>query len=95
MLANTIKCYRLGTLVGEETGGLTIAYGDVIPFTLENTQLVDGVSYKYFVHPCGKRDLHGVVPDIPFQEPLNTDQESPDPLLEYTLNLIAEKRHRD
>ncbi|RMF10124.1 MAG: hypothetical protein D6762_02235 [Candidatus Neomarinimicrobiota bacterium] len=65
MLAITFKCYHLGTIIGEETGGVTVAYGDIVSFTLSHTGLGGGVSYKRFVHPCGREDGHGVIPDIP------------------------------
>ncbi len=46
MLAATIKDYELGTLVGEETGGLASNFGEVYSFALPNTRLVATVSCK-------------------------------------------------
>ncbi|MBO6524945.1 MAG: hypothetical protein JJ971_14020 [Balneolaceae bacterium] len=64
ILTNTIKCYEIGTIVGEETGGLTIFYGDNIGFELPNTKLTGTISFKKFYLPCGEEKLQGVVPDI-------------------------------
>ncbi len=64
ILSNTIKCYEIGTIVGEETGGLTIFYGDNIGFELPNTKLTGTISFKKFYLPCGQENLQGVVPDI-------------------------------
>ncbi len=64
IFTNTIKCYEIGTIVGEETGGLTIFYGDNIGFELPNTKLTGTISFKKFYLPCGEEKLRGVVPDI-------------------------------
>jgi C-terminal processing protease CtpA/Prc len=64
MLANAIACYDLGTLVGEETGGVLRAFGDIIPIQLPNTGLSAGCSFKRFLHPCDDGRVHGVMPDV-------------------------------
>jgi len=46
-----IKDYKLGTLVGEETGGLATQFGDIYSFWLPNTGLQLGVSHKKFYRP--------------------------------------------
>ncbi len=64
MLAAAFSCYNMGTVVGEETGGVLTAFGDVIPVQLPNTKLAAGCSYKKFVHPCSDGSMHGVKPDV-------------------------------
>jgi len=49
--AAAIKHYDIGTLVGEETGGLLTTYGDVYRFALPNTYLPVGVAHKRFESP--------------------------------------------
>lgn len=63
ILANTVKCYDLATIIGEETGGLTVFYGDNIEIELPNTKLKGTISFKKFSLPCGKENLRGVIPD--------------------------------
>jgi len=56
--------FKMGTIVGEETGGLIVCFGDVIGQKLPNTGLVFGVSWKKF-YGYGATDehTHGVKPD--------------------------------
>jgi len=63
-LAATIKDYKLGILVGEETGGLATQFGDIYSFWVPNTGLQLGVSHKKFYRPNGQDDGRGVLPDI-------------------------------
>lgn len=54
-----------GTVVGEETGGMSVHYGDVIGFRLPNSGLAVNVSHKRFWLPgADEDDIHGVLPDI-------------------------------
>ncbi len=54
-----------GTVIGEETGGMSVHYGDVIGFRLPNSGLSVNVSHKRFWLPgADENDIHGVIPDI-------------------------------
>lgn len=54
-----------GTVIGEETGGMSVHYGDVIGFRLPNSGLAVNVSHKRFWLPgANENDIHGVIPDI-------------------------------
>lgn len=54
-----------GTVIGEETGGMSVHYGDVIGFRLPNSGLSVNVSHKRFWLPGAKEnDIHGVIPHI-------------------------------
>lgn len=64
ILANAIKCYEAGLVLGEETGGNTVFFGDNIEIELPNTKIKGTVSFKKFYLPCGKEDLSGVKPDL-------------------------------
>ena len=65
MLANAVGDFDLATLIGEETGGIPNAFGEVYSFDLPNTRLSVGVSSARFVRANGEaEDLHGVRPDI-------------------------------
>ena len=66
MLVNTVKQYRLGTLVGEETGGLTATYSWPIPVTLPNSGLKFHRSDRQYRH-YGTTSPSGVTPDVPFE----------------------------
>jgi C-terminal processing protease CtpA/Prc len=61
--AAVVKDFGLGTLVGEETGGLACSFGDTYPFRLPNSQIEVRTSYKYFIRPSGEITEGGIQPD--------------------------------
>lgn len=91
ILADVFKCYEMGTILGEETGGLTIAFGDLVFYSLENTQLRGNCSYKQFFHPCGIADNRGVIPDIEIKQNYDDNLNGKDTVLEYTVDYILSK----
>lgn len=87
--ASIFKDYKLGTIIGEETGGLATSYGDVYSFKLPNTNLDAGVSYKYFVRPSGSEDMSsGVIPDYEVSQTIDDIKTDIDTVMEYTKKLI-------
>ena len=76
--AATIKDLKLGTLVGQETGGKPTDFGDYCPFKLPNTQLELIVSTTFWVRPGGFDNQKGVIPDVK----VDTEQEAMDWVLE-------------
>lgn len=66
MLVNIMKQYRLGTLIGEETGGLTTTYSWPIPMTLPNSGLKFHCSDRQYRH-YGTTSPRGVIPDVPYE----------------------------
>ena len=64
MFAATVKDYSIGTLIGEETGGLATSFGELYRFQLPVTKLGFTSSCKRFIRPNGEEDEHGVLPDI-------------------------------
>lgn len=88
MLADAFKCYQMGTIVGEETGGVLTAFGDVINLRLPNTQLPAGCAFKKFTHPCADETVHGVKPDVEIVPTLEDIQNRRDPAMEYVLKAV-------
>lgn len=92
--AAMVKDMGIGTLVGEETGGLPTSFGDGYDFVLPFSRLNAIVSYKFFVRPSGADDRRGVLPDhVVHSEPaegLGGD----DPVLAATLALITQASSR-
>lgn len=86
--AAVFKDFSLGTLVGEETGGLATSYGDVLPFIMPYSQLNFGVSHKYFVRPAGFDDGKGVLPDYEVKQTSADLKAGIDTVLKFTENLI-------
>lgn len=90
MLTSTFKCFDLGTIVGEEPGGLTVSYGDIIYFSLPNTGIKCGVSHKRFVQACGKENGRGVIPDYEVKQTPEDRAKGIDTVMEFTKQLIRE-----
>jgi hypothetical protein len=89
MLASAYKFYNMGTIIGEETGGVLTAFGDLIEITLPNTKLQAWCSHKKFVHPGADGLLHGVKPDveiIPTQEDIQSGR---DAAIEYVQQRVS------
>lgn len=61
---SAFQCYKIGKVIGQETGGLTVTYGDFLTFHLPNSKLNLGISTKKFIQACGKEDGKGVIPDL-------------------------------
>lgn len=69
------KEFGCGTVIGEETGGMSVHYGDVISFVLPNSRLGVNVSHKRFWQPgADENNIHGVIPDVicPQEDALET-----------------------
>ena len=62
----TFSYFDMGIIVGEETGGLPVCYGDLIAQKLPNTDLSLYVSHKKFYHYGATDDIdHGTIPHYP------------------------------
>jgi hypothetical protein len=63
--AQCFKHYKMGTIIGEETGGWIVSYGDKIKVDLPKTKLSIYVSQKkFYTIGASENSTHGVVPDI-------------------------------
>lgn len=84
--AQCFKNYKMGIIVGEETGGWIVCYGDKIITKLPNTEMKLSISTKKF-YSIGStdKDLHGIIPDI------KIDAEKS---LDYILNKITEEKYK-
>jgi hypothetical protein len=87
-LASAFQCYGVGTIVGTETGGLTVCYGDVYRFELPNSRFDIGVSWKKFYNACGVDNRRGVAPEYAVVNSLEDDRNHNDGALAFTLDLI-------
>jgi len=61
--ANVVKCYNIGTVIGQETGQPMICYGDIFKYSLPNTKLPCHISKQKFVFCCAENKNQGVIPD--------------------------------
>ena len=58
------KHYKIGKVIGEESGGMNICFGDTKTIQLEHTKIYAQVSFKEFYSVgADKKDIHGTLPD--------------------------------
>lgn len=58
------KQFGMGTVVGEESGGMNVSFGDVLFYHLPVSGLACGISYKRFwQYGADEADIHGTLPD--------------------------------
>jgi hypothetical protein len=89
--AAMVQDYELGTLIGEETGGVASSFGAWYPFDLPNTRLWVFVSTKRILRPSGVCDGRGVVPDYEVKQSEKDLKEGIDRVMEFTKELIKLK----
>lgn len=93
--AHALKDLRIGTVVGEETGGVRRALGDTPGFETPNGGIPFWVSTKLFYPPVSRPDddRRGTVPDIAIDgEKLEPFRGAADPELAFTLDLAWKDR---
>lgn len=83
--------YGVGKIIGSETGGITVCYGDLYQFTLPNTKISRGVSHKKNYNACSVDDRRGIMPDIEVEDWVEGESDGVvDRVLEYTIDLIRQ-----
>lgn len=85
--ASAFRCFDVGVIVGVETGGITVCYGDIYDFTLPHTGFGFGVSWKKFANACGIDDRRGVVPDYIVESSFSKERKGQDTVLEFAVEL--------
>jgi hypothetical protein len=91
--ASSFQCYKVGKIIGTETGGITACFGDVYTFELPNTKLDVGVSYKKFFNACGVDNKRGVMPDYIVENTFEDDKKGIDRVLEFTVDIINQSKN--
>ena len=91
-LASLLKSHKLGTFIGEETGGSYLCSGNAKSSTLRNTRLRLYCSVDtYEVEAAGLTPGRGVMPDYQVKPSLNDYLRGNDPVKQFALDLIAKK----
>ena len=91
MFASSFKCYGDGTIIGEETGGVTVGFGDAHFFSLPNSKMKMMVSWKKFYEVCGVDNRRGVMPDYIISNTISDEIFKKDRVLEYAIDLIKDE----
>ncbi len=52
-------------MVGEETGGMNVSFGDILGWSMPISGLYSTISWKRFwLMEADEFDIHGVIPDV-------------------------------
>lgn len=86
--ASAYRCYGNGIIIGEETGGATVNFGDVHIFELPNSGLKMMTSWEQAFSACGKDNHRGVIPDFIVENSISDYINGTDRILDFTLDLI-------
>lgn len=65
--AATFRCYELGTIIGDETGGTRIFHANAFGGLLGNSKISYGISSAKLYTSCPSSEGEGVEPDIAFK----------------------------
>lgn len=77
--------FGVGTVVGEESGGMNVCFGDILPFRLPHSGLQCGVSWKKFRnYGADDQNIHGTLPDV---------EVPAEQAFEYTVKHLIRKGH--
>lgn len=89
-----VKDYRVGTIIGTETGDCPTGFGQNLYFELNNTRLRCHSSTTFMIRPNGSTDMtHGVIPDYYVEQTIDDSKKNIDTILAYTLDLIEKTKH--
>lgn len=80
----TFKYFEMGTIIGEETGGQAVCFGDMIIQKLPNTELMMGISHKkYYDYGAKDENTHGTIPHY---------QVANEKVMDFAIELILKER---
>lgn len=85
MMGVFVQDGKLGTVIGRASSNAPNSYGDVLSYTLPNSQFSGGVSYKQWQRPDTTADQKTLVPDV--ETALSEDT------LETALSFLNGKSH--
>ena len=82
-----IRDFKLGKIVGTQTGGLPNSFGDCYYFNLPNTKLKLSVSQKYFIRPSGNEKDNDLTPDFVVSQTDEDKKKGIDTVMEFAKSL--------
>jgi C-terminal processing protease CtpA/Prc len=88
-MATAVQDCKVGTLVGQSTGGFANQTGQINFFELPQTQLRAFVPSRLMIRPNGDIKTQSVIPDVVVRDQLDGIA---DTVLDSTLALIANKK---
>ena len=91
---SAFQCFEVGAVIGTETGGVTVCFGDTYFYKLPETNFNMRISYKKFYQACGIDNRRGIIPDFIVENTIEDEVNSFDRVLEFTLDLIKNQNKK-
>jgi hypothetical protein len=91
MVAATFHCYADGMIIGEETGGLTVGFGNAHFFDLPNSRMRVMTSWNWSYLVGGIDNGSGVMPDSTVSNTIDDDVAGRDRVLECAVGIIGKR----
>jgi hypothetical protein len=92
--ATMFRDYKVGTILGSETGGMPVIYGGPLHYTLKHSRIPCTVAWTHNLPPMsmpGDQE-HGVLPDVNLTaQKLAEFKSEQDPALAFTLRYVKNK----
>lgn len=88
--AATVKCYQMGLLIGEETGGTSVFHANSIYEELYHTQLITSVATTTAYTTCFNNPDEGIKPDLKFSPSILDLSNDHDSMVRFT-ELVVKK----
>ena len=66
-LSSFVKAYKTAIIIGEETGGKTSGYINMLTFTMKNSKMTFTCSVQYFEEVAHTEKNRGILPDIEYK----------------------------
>jgi C-terminal processing protease CtpA/Prc len=88
-----VKDFNIAPIIGTESGESPSGYGEAYQFDLPNSHLYCRISVTMMIRPNGDPDVtRGIMPDYEVSQSIADTQRNEDTVLNFTLNLIEEKK---
>lgn len=89
-----IKDYKIGTIIGTETGDCPTGFGNNFYFQLKNSKLRCHSSTTFMIRYSGDINMkHGVIPDYHVEQTTENSGKNKDAILDFTIELIQKTKH--
>jgi len=86
--AATFRCYQMGLIIGQETGGTKVFHANSISSKLDHSNLICVMATTRDYTACFYEEDEGIVPDIEVKQSVPGLVAKRDAVIDYTLHLI-------
>lgn len=86
--AATFRCYQMGLIIGQETGGTKVFHANSISHKLDHSKIICSMATTRDYTACFYEEDEGIIPDIEVKQSVPGLVAKRDAVIDYTLHLI-------